>query len=145
MQGGQVRILPPDDATHDSINRLGRVVEPETAGIAHTLVRSHVTLGFGGAVVGALLWGLLRLINSGVVLYASAWSLVPFVMIGAAAGLLLAGALSLRPDHASLITRLRQGLREGRWAVVAHPRSAGEARAAGRAMGTAGGKAMSTF
>ena len=35
--------------------------------------------------------------------------------------LLAGGVLSIRPDHGRVIALVRQYLRQGRWAVVAHP------------------------
>jgi hypothetical protein len=57
-------------------------------------------------------------------------------------GMLLAGLVSLRPDHGIVVGQLRSALRRGRWAVVAHPSSEAHARAALAAFRAEGGVAI---
>ena len=48
-------------------------------------------------------------------------ALVAMTGFGTTFGLLVGGLLSMRPDHGHVIAQVRQYLRQGRWAVVAHP------------------------
>lgn len=119
--------------------RLGRKLEPESRGIWQTLLRSHGKLGAAGLVVGAAV---------GALLVASGWAAAeasPGMTVGVAAlyglfaGLLLAGLLTLRPDRGRVISSVRDATAHGRWAVVAHPRSAEEADEAREALAREGG------
>lgn len=128
-----VLVVEPNDP------RLGRKLEPESTGIWHTLLRSHARLAVLGVVAGAVV---------GAVLVAGGWDAAgasPGLTIAVAAayglfaGLLLAGLLTLRPDRSRVIHSVRAATEHGRWAVVAHPRSAEEAAAARAALAREGG------
>ena len=126
----QVRTLRPEDASTSHRELRARKLEPEQRGIAHTLMRTHVTLGIAGLVVGIVLFVLLR--ASGVPqIVASPWaSGLVIVAFGAVFGMMAGGLVSLRPDHAMLFDELRRGLEQGRFAVVAHPLNRAQADAA---------------
>ena len=49
-------------------------------------------------------------------------------------GLLLAGAISLRPDHDLLVAKSRQATGEGRWTVIVHCEDSNEKDRAKRVM-----------
>ncbi|MGC1953418.1 MAG: hypothetical protein WA970_12805 [Gammaproteobacteria bacterium] len=110
----QVRVIEPRDPAME------RKLEPESAGIAKTLVRAHSILGVAGLLVGLVVASLL-------VLFAiQPFSSNPFYTLGVAgffggiAGLLLGGLVSLRPDHDNLITWVEDASRGGRWFVLVH-------------------------
>lgn len=119
--------------------RLGRKLEPESSGIWHTLLRTHGKLAVLGAAVGAVV---------GAALLAAGWdaaeaspnmTVAIAAVYGAFAGMLVAGLLTLRPDRSRVISSVRNATEHGRWAVVAHPRSAEEADAAREALAREGG------
>jgi len=116
----QVSVVQPYDA------HVGRKVEPESRGIAWTLVKSHVYLGLAGALVG---------VSASFAMVAtevSPFSSAPLVTLGVGlalgtvVGMLAAGLYSLRPHQLGLIARIRTAAREGRWAVVVQVRNATE-------------------
>lgn len=121
LSAAQVRLLGPQDARMARREMFGRAVEPESSGIARTLVQTHLVGGMAGAVAGLALYvwffrgGHPMIISSPVV------SFIAIVGFATTFGLMAGGLLSLRPDHVRLITRVRSALRHNQWAVVAHP------------------------
>ena len=117
VERSEIRIVEPDD------RRESRKLEPESRGIARTLVRAHLTLGVLGAVSGGVLAGVLLLTGIGA-FTASPWVTVLWlVAFGAVAGLLLGGFVSLRPDHDALNMKIEEVTRDGaHWGVVVHVR-----------------------
>lgn len=123
---GEVAVVGPSD------RQVARTMEPEQAGIWRTAVRSHVTLGAAGLVLGLMLGGLL--IASWAAAAASpGFTLLFLGMMGLFSGGMWAGVLTLRPDHGWVIRRIRRALFLHRWAVVVRPLSE---HAAQRATGT---------
>ena len=110
----QIRVVRPDD-TH-----METKVEPETRGVARTLLKTHIVLGLGALVVGLVTAAVL--VTVGPVLTRSS-PVMTFIALGflfPALGLMLAGAISLRPDHDPLIEKTRSASETGRWTVIAH-------------------------
>ncbi|MFZ0789415.1 MAG: hypothetical protein WAM94_07310, partial [Chromatiaceae bacterium] len=107
----QVRVVEPHDRS------VSRKLEPEPGGIARTLVRSHLTLGIAGGVLGLVT--ALVLIGSGIDAVASSpvYSIGVLASFGAILGMLLAGLVSLRPDHDLVIDQVEKAANEGRWSV----------------------------
>lgn len=122
VDSARVKVVEPHDA------EAGRKLEPENLGIAYTLVKSHISLGVIGAVVGALV--ALVLVLSGIQAFADS----PYYTFGVAAafgaigGMILGGLVSIRPDHDRVISEVRRAAREGRWSVVVHARDEAEKR-----------------
>lgn len=123
----QVRLLGPQDADPAQGYRLGRTLEPESAGIARTVIQRHVVAGMAGAMLGlAVYFWLLH--ASHPLLTSSPWvAFIAIVGFATALGLLLGGLVTLRPDHVRLISHVRSALRQQQWAVVAHPLDARQA------------------
>jgi hypothetical protein len=124
---------------------LGRKLEPEDRGIFLTLLKAHISLGAGGLVAG-LLFGWIQVIAG--VGYAVA---SPYYTVGVAgalgmiAGLVLGGLVTLRPDHTMLITKVKDGLRKGQWAVVVHPTSRDQETRALNVLEHCGGAVIQTL
>jgi len=121
LSAAQVNVFgPPDgEASRDAV--LGRAMEPEQRGIWLTVLRAHLVMGALGFLAGALLYAVLMAIDNPALRSTPGMGFVALAGFGGTFGLILGGALSLRPDHARLIARVRRGLRGGNWAVVAHP------------------------
>jgi hypothetical protein len=116
----QVKVMGPGDPAME------RKLEPEEAGIVHTLIKSHVTLGIFGLIVGLLIGGALILGGVGWAVSSPFYTVILATGFGAIGGLLLGGFISIRPDRALLDTRVETAVQEGRWAVVVHPVNHGE-------------------
>jgi len=121
LSAAQVNVLGPTDGAISRDSVLGRAMEPEQRGIWLTVIRAHLALGALGLLAGALLYSALMLSDNPALRSTPGMGFVALSGLGAACGLILGGVLSLRPDHARLIARVRRGLRSGNWAVVAHP------------------------
>lgn len=118
-----------------------RKMEPEEPAIRRTAWRSHGTLMAAGLVVGLLIsWALI-----------SQWpaaksspllTVVAVSVFATFAGGLLAGLLTLRPDRSAVALQVHAGLKDGRYAVVVHPRDEASASSAGEALRNAGGEVL---
>jgi hypothetical protein len=127
-------LLTPDDGRRARRDLLARKVEPEPRGIWKTIVRAHVVAGAVGLAVGVGTWAALLAAGNVLVSSAPVASGAAIVFIATAFGGMAGGLIALRPDHAQLITALRSALREGRFAVVAHPTDEAQAAAAEAAL-----------
>lgn len=121
---GQARLLTPADARASRRELFGAKVVPESTGIARTFFRSHLVLGLAGAVLGALAWWLAR--DHPALASTPGMSAAALIGFGAIFGMLLGGAITLRPDQVQVIARLRSGLRAGKFGVVFHPFDQGQ-------------------
>jgi hypothetical protein len=127
---------------HPRDPQTARKLEPEQLGIWRTLVRSHALLMPLGGLLG---------VAAAAALSAGGWAaaqLSPlFAMLflgvaGAFFGGMLAGLLTLRPDHGLVIRRVRAALAQGAHAVVVHPLDEAHARTARAALERAGAVPM---
>lgn len=96
-------------------------LEPEPRGIWHTLVRAHLWLAGAGIVVAGLIFGLLFALDVAFVVQNPWTSAVLLIIFCAIGGALLGGLVTMRPDHAPFIARVRTALDEGRHVLVVHP------------------------
>ncbi len=110
----RVELVVPGD------QQLGSKVEPESRGIARTAFTSHLVLGLAFLVLGlATAW---LLVTFGPPLTRSSPVMV-FIVLGffpTLVGLMLAGAITLRPDHDPLIASTRKAAQTVRWTVIVH-------------------------
>jgi hypothetical protein len=125
-------LLSPSDARQRRQDFLSKSFEPESHGIWHTIIRTHLLGGAIGATVGLCLWGVLRAQGQSMVSNSPLVSLIFIVFLTTAVGLMAGGLISLRPDHSSLFHELRGALRDGAYAVVAHPTDSAATDAAAR-------------
>jgi hypothetical protein len=135
----QVRLVGPDDSQID------HALEPETRGIGRTLARSHLTLGISGLIVGLLIALVLVITGYSVFRSSPYYTFGILAGFGAVGGLLLAGLISLRPDHDHLLARVKDAARNGRWFLLVHTRDHDEERTARDVLKQVSGKTMSTF
>ncbi|MGZ8261206.1 MAG: hypothetical protein ACXWUL_11790 [Caldimonas sp.] len=119
--GGQVVGFTPADAKKSRRGFLARGLEPESGGIFRTILRAHAFTAIIGLVAGILLWAALYWGGVSLITSSATVSFIAIVFFATASGMMWGGLISLRPDHAQLITVVRDALHAGRWAVVAHP------------------------
>jgi len=138
----RLRQAQPDvDIVQPNDQQWMRKLEPESRAIRRGAVRSHATLMTAGFVVGVLLSFLL--INSWAAAAASPLLTgISVTLIATLVGGIVAGLLTLRPDRSAVAIQVKEGLKEGRWAVVAHPRDEAAAAQAGDMLRHAGGDVL---
>lgn len=110
----QIRIVHPHDLN------MALKLEPEVKGIARTLAKSHAVLGLGGLVLGLLLAALLVTIGPVMTRSSPMFTFIALGFLFCFLGLILAGVISLRPDHDPLIEKTRTATDTGHWTVIAH-------------------------
>ena len=110
----QVRIIEPNDPA------LSTKLEPEVGGVARTAVKSHVTFGVIGALVGAIVILLVDLAGVQFIESSRGYSYGIGIALGAVLGMLVAGLVTLRPDQDVLISNAKRAARKGQWSVVVH-------------------------
>ncbi|GAC13802.1 hypothetical protein [Aliiglaciecola lipolytica] len=110
----EINIVSPQDKKFES------KVEPETKAIGRTLIASHMMLGLIGLSIGLLVGT--ALIIAGIQLATSSpvMLLIATGTLGTFMGLLVAGAVSLRPDHDSVVNDTRYAKNHKLWSVVVH-------------------------
>lgn len=135
MPAAEVDVVRPGDPDR------ARSMAPDRRGIWQTLLRTRFVLGMSGPLAGVLV--ALGLVWAGAV--SSPWPTGLFLAaIGGFVGVMVAGLLGLRPDHARVIHHVRRAVRQGQWAVVAHPVDQAQASEAMAELETAGGEVMRT-
>lgn len=112
---GQIAVLAPKDPL------VGMKLEPEQRGIWLTLIRSHVILGTSGMLLGVLLAGLLVLSGWPPAATSPALTSIFLAMMFGFLGMMIAGLITLRPDHEFVIRHIRDALKHHKWAVVVRP------------------------
>lgn len=115
LADNQVRLVRPDDPA------LARKLEPESQGIWRTARRTHVWLGLAGLIAGLVIGAALYAFGLPAFVSSTVVALAACALIGLFGGLLLAGLLTMRPDHDLVIERVRDSAASGGWVVVAHP------------------------
>jgi len=118
---GQVVLLTPADAKMSRREIMAKKMDPESSGILRTILRAHLFTAFVGIAVGVGAWGMLMSMGNRLIGGSPGLSFMAFAFFGTVFGLMLGGLISLRPDHARLITIVRSALRSGHWVAVAHP------------------------
>ncbi|MDO6440990.1 hypothetical protein [Marinobacter sp. 2_MG-2023] len=125
----QVEVIRPNDPGME------RKVEPETQGIARSLVQAHVRFGLVGLVIGLTVAALMVTLGPELTRSSPVLTFVALGFLFPVLALLIAGAVSLRPDHDIVIEKVRMAKDDGRWTVVAHCDSIEQQKLAKTAMG----------
>jgi hypothetical protein len=92
-------------------------LEPDSKGIGQTVLRSHLILGFACSVVGLIIAGVLMTIGPAFATSSPVMMLSAAAILGAFIGLLIAGVISIRPDHEQPINSARHATHY-QWSVV---------------------------
>lgn len=120
----QVRLVGPGDEER------GRAIEPEGGGIARLLARSHLTFGLVGLLGGIAAAVIGMALDLPIFAGEAPYVFLLAGFFGAIGGLLLAGLVSLRPDHDALAMAAQEAVRHGAWTVVVHAADTQEQREA---------------
>jgi hypothetical protein len=136
---GASQVIAPGDPSF--VTKL----EPEQRGIWRTLVRSHLLLGILGALLGAATAIVLILAPWPAAASSPGFTFMFATVVGVIFGLMLAGLLTLRPDHGVVIDRVGEWLNWGRWVVIVRPVSEAYASAAWRMLKDLGAKPVRSF
>ena len=120
FDGWQVSVLGPAQGAA-GIEAVDERILPDEAGMVQTLVRAHVTMGLLGGLSGALFAAVLLAAGNVAIRSSPGMGVGACLFVGAIFGLLAGGLLALRPDQSRLISLVKATLRQGNWAVVAHP------------------------
>lgn len=112
FSGAEVNIVTPNDGN------LSEKVEPESSGIAGTFFKSHGILGVVGLLAGLIAASIL--VAAGPVFTQDSPLATYFTMgfVGLLIGLMVAGAITLRPDHDPLINQTIQASQHRQWTVI---------------------------
>ncbi|NWN90633.1 hypothetical protein HLV39_03840 [Marinobacter adhaerens] len=130
IPASQTEIVRPDDPD------MAIKVEPEVQGVARSLAKTHVVLGVAGLVFGLVLAALLVAVGPTLTQSSPVMTFIALGFLCPIVALLLAGAISIRPDHDPVIEKTRMANKAGRWTVVAHCASLEQQKEAKEAMGS---------
>lgn len=130
IPGSQTEVVRPHDPD------MAIKVEPEVQGVARSLAKTHVVLGLAGLVVGLALAAILVTVGPTLTQSSPVMTFIAVGFICPVLALLLAGAISIRPDHDPVIEKTRVANKAGRWTVVAHCASFEQQKEAKNAMGS---------
>lgn len=109
-----IKFIAPHDQDFD------KKVEPEDKNIAKTLLNTHILLAVIGLAVGLLISTAFLFIevefmqNFVLETYAGVSTITVFI------ALLVAGFMSIRPDHDPLINKVRKATSSGMWVLIVH-------------------------
>ncbi|MGO4221667.1 hypothetical protein AB4Y64_07395 [Lysobacter sp. TAF61] len=139
LKDSQVRVVAPHD------QRAGKKLEPESQGIFSTMLRAHFWLGLLGAGLGAALFGVLWALKVPFIVNSAAYAAGAVIFFGAVAGLMFGGLVTLRPDHDLYILKVKDALKEGRYAVVVHALSHAQRTQVAELLRQASGEVITTL
>lgn len=117
LDPNQLDVVGPNESHYD------RKLEPEDQGVKRTAVKAHVRLGLVGFIIGWLIWGGLYFMGNTLVTSGPFTSLIPIVFVSTVAGLLWGGAVTMRPDHQTVVQTVDSAVHEGLWPLIIHSRS----------------------
>jgi len=124
---------------------LGDDLEPEARELLSTPLRSRVSLGTAGLLLGLLSGLTLSLAGVGIAAAGPYYTFSLMGTFGMILGLTLGGQVAPRRDHTSLVDRVRGGLGNGQWSVVVHPTNREQASRAVSVLEHCGGDVIRTL
>ena len=116
----QIDLVDPHDPT------LAHKVEKESGAIFSTILRSHAVLAVIGAIAGVILAAVLIGAGFDFAQTRPGWVYGILAVVGGAIGMLVAGLVSIRPDHETVITETKDASEHGEWTLVVHARDEDE-------------------
>ncbi|HET8807870.1 MAG TPA: hypothetical protein VFM76_05780 [Methylophaga sp.] len=112
FSGAAVNIVTPND------DNLSEKIEPESKGIVQTFMKSHGILGVVGLLAGLIAASIL--VAAGPVFTQDSPMATYFTLgfVGLFIGMMVAGIITLRPDHDPLIIMVINASQNQQWTVV---------------------------
>lgn len=107
-----INVVKPDDSA------ISKKIEPDSQGIAKTIVKSHGWLGLIGVIAGILIATILVFSGPEMTQSSPLFTYLVFIFFGLLFGMMLAGMISIRPDHDPLITKTIEASHEHHWTVT---------------------------
>ncbi len=107
-----INIIKPEDPN------LSKKIEPESHGIAKTILKSHGILGIVGLFAGFILASILVAAGPTFTQDSPLPTYLALSFFGLLIGLMVAGAITLRPDHDPLINETIEASHHQQWTVI---------------------------
>lgn len=107
-----INIVKPEDPN------LSKKIEPESHGIAKTILKSHGILGIVGLFAGFILASILVAAGPTFTQDSPLPTYLALSFFGLLIGLMVAGAVTLRPDHDPLINQTIEASHHQQWTVI---------------------------
>jgi hypothetical protein len=109
-----VSIVSPYDSA------ISRKLEPDARGVLGTIVKAHIYAGTIGTLIGFLLAATLLLAQVAIAVSHPWLFLIILSTVGLLVGLIIGGAVSIRPDQLKLMVDVQEASTEGGWSIVVH-------------------------
>ncbi|MDO6695511.1 hypothetical protein Q4574_19585 [Aliiglaciecola sp. 3_MG-2023] len=135
----QFNIVAPEDRQFE------RKIEPETQAVGKTLLASHLMLGLIGMVTGLLVASSLIIAGTQFAVSSPIMLIIATGTLGTFMGLLVAGAVSLRPDHDSVVNKARDATHHNKWSVIVHAKDRQQIQQAKKVMKDSAVRFAETF
>lgn len=152
LKACQDRLIESADLKEGQVMRLkagerpdGEALEPESRGIWHTLIRAHVWLALAGAVIGALVFLLLLVLDVTFVVRNPLASFLLLVVFCTAGFSMVGGAVTLRPDHTPYIVKVKAALESDQHVLIVHPTDREQMNAARKVLESAADDTIATL
>lgn len=107
-----ISVVEPDDSD------LSKKIEPESQGIARTIIKSHGVLGVVGLFAGLIAASILVAAGPTFTQDSPLPTYLALSFFGLLIGLMIAGAVTLRPDHDPLINETIEASQHQQWTVI---------------------------
>lgn len=107
-----INVVKPEDPN------LSKKIEPESHGIAKTILKSHGVLGIVGLFAGFILASILVAAGPTFAQSSPLPTYLALGFFGLLLGLMVAGAITLRPDHDPLINETIEASHQQQWTVI---------------------------
>ncbi len=115
-----INIITPHD------NDAGHKIEPETHAIGKLISQSHFLFGSIGFLFGLLLASLLSSVGPTFAQSSPMLTHMALAIIGIFLGFIIAGVISLRPDHDPLINDAIEATQQNKWALIVQAEESGD-------------------
>ncbi|MDP5030008.1 MAG: hypothetical protein NWQ54_08210 [Paraglaciecola sp.] len=135
----EVALVVPKDES------FAQKVEPDDKGIGRTLITSHLRFGAVGLALGLIVAAILSQYGPALTTSSPVMVFIALAMGGTFLGLMLAGLMTLRPDHDGVINKTRQATNNHQWTVIVQTKNDDQNKRARELLGSAALSVSDTF